>query len=67
MAKEKVLTDVRDIILDRMKKEGRVLTWLAKEADISYDTLYSCLKSKLFNLSEDNLAKINKALGTSFE
>ena len=67
MAKEKVLTDVRDIIMDKMNSEGRVLTWLSKETAISYDTLYSCLKKKFFSLSEDNLLKINEALGTTFE
>lgn len=67
MPKEKVLTDVRDVILQKMADEGRVLTWLALKTGISYDTLYPCLKKKLFSLSDDNLAKINEALGTSFE
>ena len=67
MAKEKVLTDVRDIIMDKMKSEGRALSWLSREAQISYDTLYSCLRDKKFSLSDDNLGKINKALGTTYE
>ena len=67
MPKEKVLTDVRDVIMDKMKQEGRVLTWLAEKTGISYDTLYPCLKKKLFSLSEENLEKINDALKTSFE
>lgn len=66
MAKEKVLSDVRDIIMEKMNSEGRVLTWLAEKTDISYDTLYACLKKKLFSLSDDNRAKINEALGTEF-
>ena len=67
MAKEKILTDVRDLVMEKMNSEGRVLTWLARETQISYDTLYSCLRNKLFSLSDDNLAKINDALGTAFE
>jgi predicted transcriptional regulator len=67
MAKEKVLADARDLIMEKMDNEGRVLTWLAKETSIPYDTLYSCLKKKLFSLSDNNLTKINQALGTTFE
>lgn len=67
MAKEKVLTDVRDIIMHKMNSEGRVLTWLQEKTKIPYDTLYSCLKKKLFSLSQENLSKINQALGTNFE
>lgn len=66
MAKEKVLEDVRDVIIQKMNNEGRVLTWLSKTTGIPYDTLHSCLKDKKFNLNEDNLAKINTALGTDF-
>lgn len=67
MAKTKELTDVRDIILQRMSSEGRSLTWLSMATEISYNTLISCLKKKLFSLSEANLSKINKALGTDFK
>lgn len=66
MAKTKELTDVRDIILHRMKSEGRTLAWLSRFTGISYDTLFSCLKNKMFNLSQENLDKINEALGTDF-
>tara|TARA_R110000868_G_scaffold106444_3_gene291933 strand:- start:1827 stop:2036 length:210 start_codon:yes stop_codon:yes gene_type:complete len=67
MAKEKVIDDVRDVIMEKMNSEGRVLTWLSNTTEISYDTLNSCLKRKLFSLSQENLEKINKALGTSFQ
>ncbi len=67
MAKEKVIDDVRDVIMEKMNSEGRVLTWLSNTTKISYDTLNSCLKRKLFSLSQENLEKINKALGTSFQ
>ena len=66
MAKEKILTDVRDIIVKKMEDDGRVFTWLEKATGIPYDTLNSCLKRKLFNLSQENLDKINEALGTNF-
>lgn len=66
MAKEKVLEDVRDLIMDKMNGEGRVLTWLSSQTGIPYDTLNSCLKRKLFSLNDDNLTKINKALETNF-
>lgn len=64
MAKIKPPTDVRDIIMKKMNDEGRALTWLFKTTGIPYDTLYSCLKKKLFSLSQDNLDKINEALET---
>lgn len=66
MNKVKSKRDVRDLIMEKMKSEGRMLTWLAETTDIPYDTLYSCLKKKLFSLSEDNLESINEALGTDF-
>lgn len=67
MAKTKELTDIRDIIMKRMKDEGRNLTWLSQKTDISYNTIFSCLRKKLFSLSPENLSKINEALRTSFE
>lgn len=67
MAKEKVLTDVRDQIVFKMKSEGRTFTWLNEATGIPYGTLDSCLKKKLFSLNEDNLSKINTALGTDFK
>lgn len=66
MAKTKELTDIRDIIKKRMIDEGRKLTWLSITTGIPYDTLNSCIKKKLFSLSEENLKKINQALGTDF-
>lgn len=66
MLKEKVLTDARDIIMKKMKDEGRTLTWLEKKTTIPYDTLYSCLKKKLFSISQENLSKINVALETEY-
>lgn len=67
MAKEKIAADVRELIMNKMEEEGRTLTWLADKTEINYNTLHSCIRRKLFLLSEDNLIKINEALGTSFE
>lgn len=58
--------DLRDVIMDKMNKEGRTLAWLAKEMDINYNTLYSVLIHKTISLSEINKAKINEVLGTDF-
>lgn len=66
MAKEKVATDVRDLVLQKMTLEGRTMQWLATKTKINYNTLHSCIKRKLFILSGANLRKINTALGTSF-
>ena len=67
MANVKLKLDVRDMIMLKMTTEGRTLTWLAEAADIPYDTIYGCLKKKLYMLSDRNLAKINKALETDFK
>lgn len=67
MAKEKVVTDIRELINAKMEDEGRTLTWLAERTEINYNTLHSCIKRKLFTLSEENLKKINTALGTNFK
>lgn len=67
MGKNKELTDIRDIVMKRMKDEGRNLTWLSEKTQISYNTIFSCLRKKLFSLSEENLTKINEALGTDFK
>ena len=67
MSTAKTKKDARDLIMEKMTNEGRMLTWLSDKTEIPYDTLYSCLKKKLFSLSEDNLKKINKALETDFK
>ena len=59
--------DVRDEILEYLKEDSRSIVWLAKKSEINYYTVYSCFKKRLFNLTEENLAKINAALGTDFK
>lgn len=67
MSKTKEKQDVRDQILNEMERGGRKLTWLAEQTGINYNTLHSCLKHKTFDLSEENLKKINNVLETDFE
>ena len=58
--------DVRDEVLDHLKAIERPLSWLSTKADINYSTVYSVLKQRTFKFSEENLNKINNALGTNF-
>jgi lambda repressor-like predicted transcriptional regulator len=67
MANTKTVEDVRDLIMEKMTKEGRMLTWLSDVSGINYNTLHSCIVRKLFSLSEESLAAINKALNTDFK
>jgi len=66
MAKEKTISDVRDIINNKMEAEGRALSWLAEKTGINYNTLYSCIKRKIFPITQESLDKINKALETDY-
>jgi predicted transcriptional regulator len=59
--------DVRDEVLDHLKAIERPLSWLSTKADINYSTVYSVLKQRTFKFSEENLSKINNALGTNFK
>jgi len=59
--------DVRDKIIQALSEKERSLAWLSRKTEIAYGTLYSCFTHRLFQLSEDNLKKINAVLGTSFE
>jgi lambda repressor-like predicted transcriptional regulator len=58
--------DVRDEILDHLKKIERPLSWLSLKSGINYSTIYSVLRQRTFNFSEENMAKINNVLGTNF-
>ena len=59
--------DVRDSIQDYLKNEERDLAWLQRKTQISYGTLYSCFVQRLFKLNDENLKKINDALGVDFK
>lgn len=65
MPKKEVL-DIRDEILNKLKEIERPLSWLSKKTEIPYPTLYSVFKQRIFNLSDENKQKINKALDTNY-
>lgn len=67
MEKEVVEVDNRDLILTALKDDRRSIKYLSVMTGIPYMTLYSCLSQRLFNVSEDNLKKINETLGTSIK
>lgn len=52
--------------MEKMDNEGRQLSWLSDKTGINYNTLYSVLRRRIFDLSQDNLNKINQALETDF-
>lgn len=68
MASKKIAAeaDLRDTIKDHLSEIERDWAWLSRKTGISYATIYSCFVQRLFKVSDENLEKINTALGTSF-
>ena len=62
----KKTNDLRDDIMDYLKKNERPLAWLSRKTNIKYGGLYGIFVQKTTKLSEKHLLKINKALGTNF-
>ncbi len=58
--------NVKDLILLELEQQERPLAWLSRKTEIKYGTLYGILIHRIIILSDDNLAKINKVLGTDF-
>jgi len=58
--------DIRDAIIDHLKKDDRKLAWLAKKSKLSYGHLYFVLVKKERDLTDENKKEINKILGTDF-
>jgi predicted transcriptional regulator len=58
--------NVKDLILLHLEQEERPLAWLARKSKVPYGTLYGILVHKIMNFSDDNLKKVNKAMGTDF-
>lgn len=58
--------NVKDLILLELERQERPLAWLSRKTEIKYGTLYGILIHRIIILSDDNLAKINKVLGTDF-
>lgn len=63
----KEIIDVRDSILKHLEDDHRPLKYLSIVTDVPYGTLYSCFIHKTFNLTDENLEKINAALNTKFK
>ena len=59
-------SNVKDEILIYLEQEERPLAWLSRKTEIPYPTLYSIFIQRIMNLSDKNLAKINKAMDTDF-
>ncbi len=59
-------SNVKDEILLYLEQEERPLAWLSRKTEIPYPTLYSIFIQRIMNLSDKNLAKINKVLDTDF-
>lgn len=58
--------NVKNLILLELERQERPLAWLSRKTEIKYGTLYGILIHRIIILSDDNLAKINKVLGTDF-
>lgn len=61
-----VAEDVRDVICQHLKNKGIKQTWLASQLSVS-DTHLTLIFQKQRDLTEDNLRKVNSALGTKFK
>ena len=66
MAKKDTAQDVRDLILVKLKQEERSLAWLSRKTKIPYATLYTNFVHRLFQVSSENLNKINEVLNSDF-
>jgi len=59
-------SNVKDEILLYLEQDERPLAWLSRKTEIPYPTLYSIFIQRIMNLSDKNLATINKVLDTDF-
>ena len=58
------------LIVDHLRDNGQKLSWLAEKIELSLGHLHSVLKGEgnvKRELTEENLTKINAALGTKFK
>jgi hypothetical protein len=62
----KKTNDLRDEIIDYLKKNERPLAWLSRKTNIKYGGLYGIFVQKTTKLSDKHLIKINKVLDTHF-
>jgi hypothetical protein len=66
MAKKETIVDVRDLIEDKLREMERSLAWLSRQTKIPYNTMYSNFRHRLYQVSQENLNKINEVLNTDF-
>ena len=59
-------SNVKDEIILYLEQEERPLAWLSRKTKIPYPTLYSIFIQRIMNLSDKNLATINRVLDTDF-
>lgn len=59
--------DVRDLIVKKLSDLERNLHWLHKKTKIPYGTLYSSISLRHFQVSQENLDKINTVLETDYK
>jgi len=59
-------SNVKDEILLYLEQDERPLAWLSRKTEIPYPTCYSIFIQRIMNLSDKNLATINKVLDTDF-
>jgi hypothetical protein len=59
-------SNVKDLILLHLQEIERPMAWLSRKSGIKYGTLYAIFVQRIMNLSDKNLAKVNKAMGTNF-
>lgn len=67
MAKEKVIVDVRDLVLSELQTQERGVTWLSRKTGIPYSTLYNILKHRISTFDESQLKSVNDILKTDFK
>ena len=59
-----------ELIVEHLQENGQKFSWLAEKIGVTSGHLHSVLKGTGFSkreLTNDNLKKINKALGTNFK
>lgn len=63
----KQVTDVRDEILAHLEEIKRPFAWITGDnTGIPYSAAYAIFKQRTYDLSQENLKKINKFLETEF-
>jgi hypothetical protein len=59
-------SNIKDDILLYLQEIERPMSWLSRKTEVPYGTLYAIFIQRIMNLSDKNLAKINKVLDTDF-